>query len=244
MDAVSERPNTTHARSRQAPIAVAALVLGLMLALQLRTHRAVDNIDMARSQELATILRMTEKERNALREEVADLRNKLAAALEGNKALSTIQGELDKARLLAGLVAVSGPGISLVLDDSKLVKQKGDDPNVFLLHDDDILKVVNEIAAAGAEAMAINGQRVIATTEIRCAGPTISVNNTRVAPPIQILAIGDPVIMESSLKMRGGVLETLSVWGIEARLRREAEVTIPAYKGVLQFRNARVKGGP
>lgn len=222
---------------------MAALVLGLMLALQLRTHRTADRIDLIRSQELAGLLKMTESERDRLRDEVADLRDKLTAADQGTKAAAGIKDELDKTRIVAGLTPVTGPGVSVILDDSKVVRQKNEDPNAFLLHDDDILKVLNELAAAGAEAMSINGQRVIATTEVRCAGPTISVNNTRIAPPIQILAVGDPATLETALRMRGGVLESLSVWGIETKVRRENTLNIPAYKGALQFKYAKPAGG-
>ncbi len=238
-----DRVGGTNPRSRQGPIAVAALVLGLMLALQLRTHGTVDRIDLVRSQELAGMLKSAETERDKLRDEVDDLRSKLTTADQGSKSAAAVKDELDKTRIVAGLTSVTGPGVSVMLDDSKVVRQKNEDPNAFLLHDDDILKVLNELSAAGAEAMSINGQRVIATTEVRCAGPTISVNNTRIAPPIQIFAIGDSATLENALRMRGGVLESLSVWGIEARVRRENTLTIPAYKGSLQFKYAKPVGG-
>ncbi|MDF2928026.1 MAG: hypothetical protein K0Q75_264 [Anaerospora sp.] len=83
--------------------------------------------------------------------------------------------------------------------------------------------------------MAINEQRLIASSEIRCAGPTLSVNNTRYSPPYDIRAIGDPQTLETALKMRGGVVETLQFWGIQVTLKKQEEVTIPAYKGTFRF---------
>ncbi|MCL5040572.1 MAG: DUF881 domain-containing protein, partial [Firmicutes bacterium] len=147
--------------------------------------------------------------------------------------------EMERLRILAGLSEVQGPGVTVTMDDSKRPRQKGEDPNAFLIHDDDVLKVINELLAAGAEAVAINGQRLVSNTEIRCAGPTISINRAMTAPPLTIVAIGDPATLESALKMRGGVMESLALWGIEVKVKKENEVTIPAYHGSLDFQYAK-----
>jgi uncharacterized protein YlxW (UPF0749 family) len=97
------------------------------------------------------------------------------------------------------------------------------------------LKVVNELKAAGAEALSINGQRIISTSEIRCAGPTVSVNNVRSAPPYVIQAIGNPQTLDASLKMRGGVVETLKFWGIQVQTAIEKNLVIPGYNGTFAF---------
>ena len=107
--------------------------------------------------------------------------------------------------------------------------------NVDVLNED-ILKVINELRAAGAEAISLNDQRLISTSEIRCAGPTISVNNTRVAAPFVIKAIGNAKSMEDAIKMRGGVAETLSVWGIQVDIKKDNNIVIPAYKGATEFK--------
>ena len=82
----------------------------------------------------------------------------------------------------------------------------------------------------------MNDQRLISTSEIRCAGPTISVNNTRVAVPFVIKAIGNAKSMEDAIKMRGGVAETLSVWGIQVDIKKDNNIVIPAYKGATEFK--------
>lgn len=82
----------------------------------------------------------------------------------------------------------------------------------------------------------MNDQRLISTSEIRCAGPTISVNNTRVAAPFVIKAIGNAKNMEDAIKMRGGVAETLSVWGIQVDIKKDNNIVIPAYKGATEFK--------
>ena len=147
-----------------------------------------------------------------------------------------MQKELDKARMLAGLLPGTGPGVVITMDDSNFPKQSGEDPNLFLIHDEDILKVVNELFAAGAEAVSVNGQRIIANTEIRCVGPTIIINSVRMAPPFIIQAIGDPETLETSLKMRGGIVESLKVFGIQVNIQKQSQIDMPAYIGPIQFK--------
>ena len=144
----------------------------------------------------------------------------------------------------SGVVPVEGKGVIVVIDDSKRLTKPGENPNLYLIHDDDILKVINELWAAGAEAISINEQRLIATSEIRCAGPTLSVNNTRYSPPYEIRAIGDSQTLENALKMRGGVIETLQFWGIQVTVKTQDLVQVPAYKGTFRFEYAKpVKDG-
>ncbi|MFA6654590.1 MAG: DUF881 domain-containing protein, partial [Bacillota bacterium] len=140
---------------------------------------------------------------------------------------------------LAGLVEVKGPGVVVEMNDAQDSVGAGQDPNLFIIHDTDILAVVNELCAGGAEAISINGQRIVARTEIRCVGPVITVNGTRIAPPIKIQAIGDPNVLEPALKMRGGVVDNLKLWGIEVKIRVEEELILPAYSGSVSFKFAK-----
>ncbi|MBQ9376805.1 MAG: DUF881 domain-containing protein [Schwartzia sp.] len=216
-------------------IAFVCMVLGFMLAMQFRI--AMDqkaSLPHQRMEELSARLIDTEKERDALREQVASLQEIKPAAedVEGKKLLQDL-------RLRSGMTPLEGPGVIVTIDDSKIKSKAGDNQNLYIIHDDDLLKVINELRAAGAEAISVNGQRLVATSEIRCAGPTLSVNNVRSAPPYEIRAIGDSATLENALKMRGGVMETLQVWGIQLEVRRTDKVAVPAYKGVAQFTYAR-----
>lgn len=221
--------------SAQLAVAVVCVVLGVMLALQFRVQQDIKStLPYQRSEELTQMIKDLEVERDKLRAEVTALRNGAPGSSD----------ELSRARIQAGLSDMAGPGIVMTMNDSKKPSQPNEDPNLFLIHDDDVLKVINELRAAGAEAISINGQRVVAMTEIRCAGPTISINHTLTAPPLEIRAIGDPTTLENALRMRGGVIESLSLWGIEISLRRDQAVQVPAYNGSMQLNFAKpvVKG--
>lgn len=221
----------------QVAIALVCVVLGFMLAVQFRTTQDIrSNISFQRVEDLAERLSNTEKERDALVKQVQELRKS-----SGFEALSK---EMETVKMGAGVVALEGPGVIVTIDDSKRQTKPGENPNLYLIHDDDILKVINELFAAGAEAISINEQRLIASSEIRCAGPTLSVNNTRYSPPYEIRAVGDPQTLENSLKMRGGVAETLQFWGIQVNIKRQEVVAIPAYKGTFRFEYAKpIKDG-
>lgn len=218
-------------RQGQAAIALVCVVLGIMLAVQFRTTQDIrSTVPFQRIEDLSQRLSQTEKERDALLKEVHTLRQTSGSA-------NGLESELIK--LGAGVVALQGPGVVVTIDDSKRPSKPGDNPNLYLIHDDDILKVINELRAAGAEAISINEQRLIATSEIRCAGPTLSVNNTRYSPPYDIRAIGDQKTLENALKMRGGVVETLQFWGIQVTIKTAEDVFIPAYKGTFRFELAK-----
>lgn len=219
-------------RQGQAAIAFVCVVLGFMLAVQFRTTQDIKStVPFQRIEDLSQRLVQTEKERDMLLQEVQGLRK------SSDKEVLTKQFE--NIKMGAGIVELKGQGVIITIDDSKRQSKAGENPNLYLIHDDDILKVINELWASGAEAVAINGQRLVTTSEIRCAGPTLSVNNTRYSPPYEITAIGDAKNLENALKMRGGVVETLQFWGIQVSIKNSEEVTVPAYKGTFRFEYAR-----
>lgn len=214
-------------------IVLVCMVLGFMLAVQFRTTEVLkDSVSYQRIEELSERLLQTEKERDKLKDELKAAKEHMAAG----DADSESEQEL---RMKGGFTALEGPGVIVTLDDSKTVSKAGENPNLYLIHDDDLLRVVNELRAAGAEAVSINGQRLLGTSEIRCAGPTLSVNNVRSAPPFEVRAIGDKESLEKAIKMRGGVEETLKVWGIQLEVKMAEDVKIPAYKGAMRLHYAK-----
>lgn len=215
----------------QAAIALVCIVLGFMLAVQFRTTQDIKStVPFQRIEDISQRLAQTEKERDLLLEEVQSLRK------SSNK--EVLSKEIENVKMGAGVIPLKGQGIVVTIDDSKRQSKTGENPNLYLIHDDDILKVINELWAASAEAVSINEQRLIASSEIRCAGPTLSVNNTRYSPPYEITAIGDPKNLENALKMRGGVVETLQFWGIQVSIKKLDEVNVPGYKGTFRFEYA------
>lgn len=215
------------------------MLFGFMLATQFRARPPIaGNLQYQRAEELSVLLKVTEEQRDTLIEEVATLRDKITKMEAGIDQERVLKDELTRARILAGLTEVKGPGVVIEMSDSKKVAQPGQDPNVFLIHDKDLQDVINACFGAGAEALSVNDQRFVSKTEVVCAGNVIMINGARLAPPFKILAIGDPVTLENGLTMRGGVISNLQFWGIDVKITQQPEIVIPAYKGSLDFRYA------
>lgn len=221
-------------------IALVCFVLGLMITLQYRATRSIqNNLPVKRAQDLTVELSTVQSERDSLAGEVRDLKQKLNKARAGGPtAEEALKTEIKEARQVAGLIDVAGPGIEVLLENPSS-GGSANEANIYQIHDEDLLRMVNELRAGGAEAISINGQRVIATTEIRLAGGYILVNVKRLIPPYKILAIGPANALESSLRIKGGILDTLSYWGIRASILSKAKISIPSYQGQLQFKYAK-----
>lgn len=212
-------------------IALVFMVLGFMLTVQFKTTERQKNVRIARVEDLSERLRVVEAEKNQVMKELTDLRKK-----SGNM-IST--AELERLNLLAGITDVYGPGLEIVLDDSTANQKVGENPNLYIVHDEDLLRILNELRAAGAEAISVNDQRIGAMSELRCAGPTVSINNVRSAPPYIIKAIGDPKTMASALRLRGGVVDTFSFWGINIKIKDSERIVVPGKKTTRAYEYAK-----
>ncbi len=220
-------------------LAIVLLILGVLIAVQLRTQFVKDQVSGARTEFLLQLYRDSEDERKRLETEVDSLRSRALNAAASQPASSP---EVQKLRLLAGMTAVSGPGVVVTLDDSQVQGVPGGNQDLFVIHDEDLLGVLNELWDAGAEAVSINGQRLVANSEVRCAGPTTSVNKVRIGVPFVISAIGDPNALSQSMSYRGGVVESLKVWGIRVRVDVKtgpADIYVPPYRGSLRQQYAK-----
>lgn len=234
------------ARREQAGMAVLLALIGFVVVTQIRTEWLIKRDLRIPSRELEGLgfaLRQQEQSRAALEAEVADLRAQLQeyekAAAEGRLAAAQMNRLLVEMRALAGLTPLEGPGIVVVLKDSVRALRPGEDPNKVVLHYSDLYAVVAELWAAGAEAVAINGERIIATTGINCVGTTILCNTKRMAPPYVVAAIGDPGRLAGYLRRPGGVLELLTAFDFPVRVTRPARVVVPAYRGTYRFEHTK-----
>ncbi|MEZ8220647.1 Uncharacterized conserved protein YlxW, UPF0749 family [Candidatus Fervidibacteria bacterium JGI MDM2 JNZ-1-D12] len=213
-------------------IVLVGLTLGLLIGLQVRTLGLQQaTIGSSRATVLMERLLKAQEEIKQLREEVDKLRQQIRdyerAMAEGRAATERITAELNKLRVMAGLTKVRGPGVIVWLTDaSKPVS--AENPSLGIVHDTDLLMIVNELRNAGAEAIAINNQRVVATTAIRCVGNLITVNGVPITPPYEIAAIGDPNKLKEGLMMPEGIVEQLKALGIPISVSQRQDVIIPS----------------
>lgn len=212
-------------------IFVVCLILGFMIMMQFKSHHRYTTVTLQRAEELTVRLKAAEEDRDKLARELEKIKS--------GKSNVDIRKELQMLKALAGETPLEGKGVEVYIDDSTLATKPGENQNLYIIHDEDLLRVVNELRAAGAEAISLNGQRLTSISEIRCVGPTVLVNETRVAAPFSISAIGNPQTLESALKIRGGVLDNFKFWGIRADVKKSDKVKVPAAKKSHSFEFAK-----
>jgi uncharacterized protein YlxW (UPF0749 family) len=160
------------------------------------------------------------------------------AAAQGRVQLEVLGRQLEAFRVQAGHVPLAGPGVVVELDDSPFPLRPGDDPNTVILHYTDLQGALNELWASGAEAVAVNDERMIASTGLNCVGTTIICNAKRIAPPYRIIAIGDVDQMARYLGRPDGVLAGLRSFGFPVKVTKAGRLTVPAYRGSYRFTHA------
>lgn len=225
-------------------IGVVCVLLGILIAVQLRSVKFNKENSEAGNGRLETLqtmynetrdkLESTQAELTAAETELQKFRDEAAA---GGGINETLRAELEKLELAAGMTEVTGPGVTVVMRDSTAVNVTGDEQD-YLIHDNDLLTVINDLRDAGAEAISLNGERLLATSEVRCAGAVVIVNGRRYAAPYVINAIGDSATLYNALTMRNGVVDVLGQWKIEVAVTPSEKLTVAKYNGVLEFYHA------
>jgi len=137
--------------------------------------------------------------------------------------------ELSYYKLISGDTAVRGEGVVVTVDDGTRELYEGEDPNTVLVHDMDILFIINELNRSGAEALSVNGQRIVNDTSIACSGYTIRINDQFFARPFEIRAIGDSKRMAAALIGPEGYGTLLQDYGVIFRLTIREDLIIPKY---------------
>jgi uncharacterized protein YlxW (UPF0749 family) len=145
----------------------------------------------------------------------------------------------------AGLTALEGPGVVVTLNDAPRGEEvpRGTDPNLLLVHQQDIQAVVNALWAGGASGVSLQGQRVIATTGIKCVGNTVVLQGVPYSPPYRIAAVGSSPALRAALAASPQVQAyrdyTAPPYNLRWSLRQPANVRLPAYAGALSLQYAR-----
>ena len=185
-----------------------------------------------------------------LEDEQEELRGQLAAAeaqvldfqtasTTSSSALAEVSRRLEEARLAAGLTALRGPGVVIEISDSKRVIPDGENPANYIVLVDDLRDIVAALWASGAEAVAVNGERLVATSSIYGVGASVLVNTAFLSPPFRIEAIGPEGLHErfsENPAFRGRVAQRIDVFGLEFASQAADSLELPAFVGNTRFR--------
>ena len=221
-------------------LGIMCLALTLGIVVQIRTIKST-NSTIGQNQEANDlrdeILRYKERYDNKFKElETAEkeLEQEREKATQNDTELKEAQQKITEGNKITGMTEVTGPGVIITLSDGKGVATSTLNPSQLIVHDLDVLSVVNELINAGAEAISINDQRWVLTTAISCRGNTIDINGERMGAPFTIKAIGLPEYL-AGLERVGGYLEYMKQDGVGVKLEKSNSITIPKYSGVINF---------
>lgn len=229
-----------------------AMALGLLAAIlfvSARTQPVTAHERIGARVELAELIRAEQARAAELQSRV----DELAAEVDtferagiGDDEQRALQERIDEMAAPAGLTPVRGPGLVVSLNDSSIEPEPGTDANDLVIHEQDLHAVINALWTGGAEAMSVNGERVLATTAVRCVGSVLLVHGRTYSPPYVIHAVGDDVLLENALR-RDPAVERFAaaarVFQLGFTVTAEDALELPAYEGTAALRIARPTEG-
>lgn len=206
-----------------------SVALGFLIALSAQTQKDVAALDQIQNQRLSSVKNLlddAEAEKLRLKEEHKNLTTQLEEARKQGGTSPSLVAQLDQYRLMDGTTAVQGPGIAITIDD-----RQQEHKTVFPITTDDLMAIANILKFAGAEAVSINGQRIVAPTAIVMSGSTKLINQVPITRaegmPYEIIAIGNQdQLVDYFSKLEGAGLKQS---GMSVSIVRK-NVEIPSYK--------------
>ena len=246
------RPGRTRWRSGWAAVVpLVAIGAGVLFATSgqtsqgtdLRSSGRTDLVDVVRSQDRT--VREREVTVQQLQQQVDSL---IARAAPGNEEVARLRAQAAKLAPSVGTQAVTGPSLSVSLDDAKRTAASLPEPYTaddIVVHQQDVQGVVNALWAGGAEAMMLQDQRVISTSAVRCVGNTLILQGRVYSPPYVIQAIGDTDGMRAALANSEQVKiyrDYADLLGLGYRVTGKEEASFPAYAGSLSLAFAKTQG--
>jgi uncharacterized protein YlxW (UPF0749 family) len=232
--------------SWQITLGAALLGLGFLIAAQLASEGPRVRYTTQERTPLVETATQLQKRQDELKARILELREQIQAteqAGEGSAVLvRDLNNALQDARIAAGLIPLTGSGIVVQLEDSSEPPAPGANESDYLVGAHDLRRIAEELWAAGAEAVAINGERITATTAIIDVGPSILANAAYLAGPYQLTAIG-PDDLYARLSGSTGFVDFISSrasgFGIKVSVAEPESVDMPAFAGTVTLRYAR-----
>jgi uncharacterized protein YlxW (UPF0749 family) len=231
-------------------VPVVALAAGLLFATSSQTAQGTD-LRGGEATELSALIPAREEALAAHEEQLAALQEQVqaltdqAASRDGDVAAARDAGALS-----AGLVALTGPGVQITLDDAPRRPDgslpTGARPDDVVIHQSDVQAVVNAVWASGADAVAIMDQRLIATSAVRCVGNVLLLHGRTWSPPFVVTAIGDADTIRAQLAASPQVQvfqQAVEDYGLGFAVQERGELTLPAYDGTPAMEYATAAGG-
>jgi len=218
-------------RWRTIVLTLLCFVIGVITAAQWRTHSVIARSPiLATSVEQAVIMGNLVESNARLREQVSELQRQLLTLpqQEGQGALQQLVDEITRLKIVNGLIEVTGPGLELVIAGEITVY--------------DVQDVINELRNAGAEAIALNEQRLAVMSIVEESGRRIVVDGVTLTSPYTFRAIGDAETLRQACLRKGGVVDLLKSRDADIDIKAEnrQDMTLPVYRRPYKFKYATI----
>ena len=235
----------------QLTLGVALLALGFLIAAQLAAEGPRVRYTTQERTPLVQTAKDLQAEQDGLKARILELRDKIQSVeSQGAGAAATVKelnAELQQARIAAGLIPLTGTGVVIQLEDSKEPVPPDGSEADYLVGSHDIRVVVEELWDAGAEAIAVNGERVTTSTAIIDVGTSLLVNSAYLTPPYQVSALG-ATDLYPRLSASPGFVDLVRArgagYGIQISVAEPESVDIPAFVGTVTLRYSRPIAAP
>ena len=245
--AAQRRRDSQRTRAGRLASTGVCLVAGLLLVVSAATARGID-LRPGRNTDLVSLVQSESRRNAGLAAQVTTLRSEVdvLAAAQNDPGSTDLADGLAERSAQAGLTPVSGPSLTVTLTDAPAsVAGDGVDQDLLVVHQQDIQAVVNELWRGGAEAMTIQGQRVISTTGVKCVGNTVVLHGIPYAPPYVISAIGDPAALRAALDSSAYIRiyqQYVDAFRLGYEVRTSSRSDFPGYRGSVELQYASALG--
>jgi len=230
---------------RSLVLLVPAVLFGLLVTLQWRTQAERSELSVRYNAPLIDAASALQKEQNELKTQLAQLRARLDEiqrnASSQSGAAKELQLQLDELKASAGLTPESGDGVVVQLDDARNVSVSARDIDKSICHATDLTDIINTAWKGGAQAIAVNDERLVNSSSVYCVGSTIMVNGTLMSPPFNIAVIGPQNSLlgayDDPNQLRD-IKQRRDVQGLGFHVSRASAIHVPAFSGALNVRYA------
>ena len=231
-------------------VVFAAALAGLLFSTSANTARGTDLRSSGARTRLTDLIGSQQRSVEALDALAARLRGDVERATEdaasGDSRVRDLNRANDTLGATLGLSAVHGPGLAVTLDDAPRLapgeQRQGDPaPDDLVVHEQDVLAVINALWTGGADAVTVMGERIIGTSAVRCVGNTLLLHGNVYSPPFVVAAIGDPPKLSRSLEDSRGVQlfrSYVAAYGLGYVVDEVTDLTMPPYDGALSLSHA------
>lgn len=216
-------------------LGILGMILTIGICIQLKTINAADisgTIQLTDSNLKKSLLQWKSRYEDSNQklkdtdEKLIKLRNSVANLESDSEKKQKIQKYQD----ILGMTDVEGEGVIITVADNDKIKPSDSFSSIndsnYIVHDGNLVAIVNELKAAGAEAISINGKRIVSSTSITCAGNVIQINGEKVGNPFEIKAIGSKDLLYGELSKNGGTLYKLKKYGVITNIKKTDNVSI------------------